>query len=153
MQNIIRLGVRGHLGWSGIWRNCWGLVASGFHLPFDLCWFITWNSWIKKLQSMLYLLTCFFIARAKEVLVVSPRLKLQPRKYKNGCGLNAMWAWLKNFRASYAHSYVLWPHNHKHLPMPTMLCHYWKTLWDWSKSLVWLEKLNETPESKGKVNK
>ena len=35
----------------------------------------------------------------------------------------------------------------------TMLCHYWKILWDCSKSLVWLEKLNQTPESKRKVSK
>ena len=28
-----------------------------------------------------------------------------------------------------------------------------KTLWDCSESLVWLEKLKETPESKGKVSK
>ena len=28
------------------------------------------------------------------------------------------WVWSKNFRAHYAHSYILCPHNHKHLPTP-----------------------------------
>ena len=32
------------------------------------------------------------------------------------------WVWLKNFRARYAHSYILCPHNHKHLPTPMILC-------------------------------
>ena len=28
------------------------------------------------------------------------------------------WVWSKTFRARYAHSYILCPHNHKHLPTP-----------------------------------
>ena len=67
----------------------------------------------------MFCFTYFFIARAKKLSSVSPRLKLQ---CKNGRGLNVVWVWSKNLRACYTRNYILYLHNLQHLPTP-MICH------------------------------
>ena len=59
----------------------------------------------------------------KYALLVSSSLELRilhvsPRLLKVKASIVQKWAWSKNFHVRYRHSYILWLHNHKHLPTP-----------------------------------